>query len=450
MTSESEETKRIQQAAKRAKKWTCPDELTSSSDDDLAMGETIMEATSMPKTSGVFDYAEWLIGKLTEEQRRKLACSFSYMDLGAGLGTTLIVYEALRRAMEKHGLHIHGRCSGLTESSAVRREALGRRLDRLGFTAPIKEGNADLNDDMSDRLLANLLFVGIVCTDISACSSTPKSLTDPQGRTGASWMEVLAYLDKLPLEDRPEVIVLECVANLGNSRAIKGRTEKGTALVVEDLNERGYIGEWRKISATLFGLPQRRPRVWGLFHKVRGGIGPKATDIARQKVAAGMDIVRTGECDGHEPLGTILDRTPSTFAYKPPKPSRRAGTWKECRHPKFQACHDLSDKDVATGEAEFVEATKDFLLPREQGAMWLELCRQRKLGRIPNWKNAFLGSDIGSSIGWLSIAHGMFPCVRPGNKYLIRKMASLGSREGQSPWLYKALGSRKPIPRISS
>ena len=75
-------------------------------------------------------------------------------------------------------------------------------------------------------------------------------------------MEFLTYLDKLSLEDRPKAIVLECVANLGNNRQIQGRTEKGTTLVVVDaLKERGYIGEWKIISATHFGRPQRRPRV---------------------------------------------------------------------------------------------------------------------------------------------------------------------------------------------
>ena len=80
-TSESEETKRIQQATKRTKRWTRSDECTSGSDDDHAMGEANMEATSMPKTSGVFEYVEWRIGKLTDEQRSNLARSFSYLDL---------------------------------------------------------------------------------------------------------------------------------------------------------------------------------------------------------------------------------------------------------------------------------------------------------------------------------------------------------------------------------
>ena len=80
----------------------------------------------------------------------------------------------------------------------------------------------------------------------------PKYLNDHLGSTGASWMPFLAYLDKLRVEDRPKVIVLECVANLGANRTIKGRTEKGTALVVDALRERCCVGEWRIISATRF------------------------------------------------------------------------------------------------------------------------------------------------------------------------------------------------------
>ena len=62
----------------------------------------------MPKASGVFDYTEWLIGKLTDEQRSQLARSFTYMDLCVGLGAPLIVHEAFRRAMARHGLNING------------------------------------------------------------------------------------------------------------------------------------------------------------------------------------------------------------------------------------------------------------------------------------------------------------------------------------------------------
>ena len=98
-------------------------------------------------------------------------------------------------------------------------------------------------------------------------------------------------MDKLRVEDRPKVIVLECVANLGANRTIKGRTEKGAALVVDARRERGYVGEWRKIAATRFCLPQSRPRVRGLFVKLHGGLGPKTQESARQSLKVGMDIV---------------------------------------------------------------------------------------------------------------------------------------------------------------
>ena len=132
-------------AAKRAKMLTGDEEGTSDSDVDYARGEADMASASMPKTSGVADYVEWLVGKLSEEQRGRLTRAFTYMDLCAGLGTTRIAHAGIRRAMLECGIHDHGQCSGLTEMSMDRRAALQRRLTRLGLTAPYAESNADLS-----------------------------------------------------------------------------------------------------------------------------------------------------------------------------------------------------------------------------------------------------------------------------------------------------------------
>ena len=51
--------------------------------------------------------------------------------------------------------------------------------------------------------------------------------------------------------------------------------------------------------------------------------------------------------------------------------------------------------------------------------VWLELCRLRKTGKVPDWKDGLLVSDCGSSVGWLTVAKDMFPCIRPGNYYLV-------------------------------
>ena len=429
-TSASEETARIQAATKRARKWDAAEEHTSCSDDDMqGSASTDMGSASMPNTSGVFDYAIWLVGKLSTEQRDRLQRSFHFMDLCAGLGTTLLACEALKFAMIKYGLRIDGTCTGLTEVAEGKREALRRRCASLHIDPPMFESNASLSAQLPqdadgnfvDVPLADILFMGIVCVDISRCSSTPKSLTDPEGASGKSWNDLLAYLDQLPLHQRPKAIVLECVDNLGNTRAVQGHTEKGTLIVLEALRERGYVGQWTKALATRFAVPQSRPRVWGLFLKVQGGVGPKAIASRERQLEQAFHIIRQGETSGFEALERILTRCPTTApAQHAPKQSHSRGdAWHKEQHPNFRDKTGLTEEDIAKGQHEFLQATNGIILPREQAAVWLTLCLQQKKGKIPNWKEMLLVSDCGSSVGWLSITSNKFPCLRPGNKYLV-------------------------------
>ena len=87
--------------------------------------------------------------------------------------------------------------------------------------------------------------------------------------------------------------------------------------------------------------------------------------------------------------------------------------------PNFQSKYRLSDEEVGRGQDEFLQATAGVLLPRQQAAAWLELCRLRLNGRVPNWKEGVLVGDVGSSVGWLSMVRDMFPCIRPGNSYMV-------------------------------
>ena len=88
-------------------------------------------------------------------------------------------------------------------------------------------------------------------------------------------------------------------------------------------------------------------------------------------------------------------------------------------HPKFQMKHGLTDDDIEMGQEEFLKPTANLMLPRQKSAVWLELCNQRKRKLISNWKVGLWVSDCGSNLGWLSIVEGMFPCLRPGNQYLL-------------------------------
>ena len=125
-TSVSEETARIAKAALKTAEWSGdPNEMTSSEDDFATPAAA--DGQSVPNTSGAFDYATWLVERLTPEQRLKLTGRFTWIDLCAGLGTPFIAYEALRRGMERHGFRPAGECKGLTEMVPEKRAALRRR-----------------------------------------------------------------------------------------------------------------------------------------------------------------------------------------------------------------------------------------------------------------------------------------------------------------------------------
>ena len=213
--------------------------------------------------------------------------------------------------------------------------------------------------------------------------------------------------------------MLECVHNLGHDRKVQGHVEKGTLLVIEALRERGYVGQWRKVSATQFFLPQSRPRVWALFLKVQGGMGPKAIRERERALAQAFDFIQSSQTCSHESLQRILDRTPMPHAHRPQKRGRKGQAWMTSQVPKFQSKHGLSDEEVRRGQDEFLQKTDNVLLPRQQSAVWLQLCLLRKKGNIPNWKDGLFVSDCGSSVGWLSVVRDMFPCIRPGNSYLV-------------------------------
>ena len=422
----SEETDRIAAATKKTLSWSA-DAGESTSADEMSTAPATSHSQSLPKTSGLFDYATWVVEGLTSEQRQKLTSKFTWIDLCAGLGTPLIVYEALRRALLPYDLRPAGECTGMTEMNDNKRAALRRRAQHLSHDAPIFKSNEALGsrtpkddrDTVRDIPIGKFLFLGIVCVDISGCSTTPKSLEDICGATGKSWLHFLAYLDKLNSEERPIALKLECVDKLSHHRNVDDRIEKGTILVIDALKERGYVGQWRKVSATNFFLPQRRPRVWGLFLKLLGGVGPKAIQRRQEDVAKAFRLIQRFQTPSHEPIRKILARSPIPYAHRPVQQRKGKTGWRTTQGPNFQAKHGLSDEEVRQGQEEFDQITSEVLAPRKQAAVWLKLCLLRKQGRIPNWKVGTFVSDCGSSVAWVSVVKDMFPCIRPGNSYLV-------------------------------
>ena len=214
-TSESEETSRITQAAARASQWgrkgkqptpkPKPSECTSDSETYMASAKSATSG-SHPITSGAFDYCSWVIKEvLSEAECEKLAkAPFTYMDLCAGMGTSIISVEAVRRALAERGVTLRSTCIALTEKNPRKREALHRRLLHQFGNPPapdIFKSNAALAAErpvdevgvLVSQAIADILFQGIVCVNISNLTSTPKSVTDVDGASGESWMSTLTW-----------------------------------------------------------------------------------------------------------------------------------------------------------------------------------------------------------------------------------------------------------------
>ena len=107
LTSVSNETGRIAEASRKTAEWSGDAVPATSSEDDFATS-AITDGQRVPEASGVFDYAIWLVDRLTLEQRSKLAGPFTWIDLCAGMGTPFVAYEALRRGTLPHDLRPAG------------------------------------------------------------------------------------------------------------------------------------------------------------------------------------------------------------------------------------------------------------------------------------------------------------------------------------------------------
>ena len=81
---------------------------------------------------------------------------------------------------------------------------------------------------MVDVAVVQILFCGILCKNVSGLTTTPRSVLDPNGKSGSSFLELNNYLKHYTWADRPDVIILECVARLRRNQPEATTFEKGT------------------------------------------------------------------------------------------------------------------------------------------------------------------------------------------------------------------------------
>ena len=130
--------------------------------------------------------------------------------------------------------------------------------------------NDDINlvrtEDIPDH---EMLVGGFPCQDYSVATTLSNS-KGIEGKKGVLWWSIYR-IRKEKGKKRPAVVFLENVDRLLLSPA--KQRGRDFAIILECLNELGYIVEWRIINAAEYAMPQKRRRTYIVGYKKDGAIG---------------------------------------------------------------------------------------------------------------------------------------------------------------------------------
>jgi C-5 cytosine-specific DNA methylase len=290
----------------------------------------------------------------------------------------------------------------------------------------------------------------IECDDISSCSTTPRSVMDPAGKSGSSFLEFMAYLKSMEFHQRPLALMVECVKNLNHVRK-QLNDEKGTDVVSQALAEIGYVGSWQTLHSQDFYVPQSRRRIYGVFLKLTKGFGSHGSLARDADVNKVWQFVKRSATKPHfYKLDALLSSlcaagvaTPTgnckrQVRRKSTRQKKQPPLWVQ-RHSKvktqmglteadvdFQCLHNFKSKAVELG-----------LTEREVDASISVLGYMMKTDELDDWQSELLVANIGDSIDRLRFKRNIFPCLLPDQKYLLLNKGELTLN--QDPRLFTAL-----------
>lgn len=124
--------------------------------------------------------------------------------------------------------------------------------------------------------IVDVISGGFPCQDISAAG---KGAGIDGARSGL-WSEMARIIDEV----RPSYVFVE------NSPMLVGR---GLTRVISDLTEMGYDAEWARFSASNFGAPHQRDRIWIVAHANCNKLEKKRITIRHEKKISMLGVDRT-------------------------------------------------------------------------------------------------------------------------------------------------------------
>lgn len=146
--------------------------------------------------------------------------------------------------------------------------------------------NLDINVAIEKGMVPDhdMLVGGFPCQDYSVASTLSRS-KGIEGKKGVLWWSIYNILKKKG-DKKPSILLLENVDRLLLSPA--SQRGRDFAIILECLNELGYIAEWRIINAADYGMPQRRRRTYIVAYQKDGKIGKKFSTPDKWIYSAGV------------------------------------------------------------------------------------------------------------------------------------------------------------------
>lgn len=175
------------------------------------------------------------------------------VELFAGVG-------GFRVGLERASSHYCTIWSNQWEPSTKRQDASIVYCSRFGFEG---HSNQDIATVPTVEIPeCDMLVAGFPCQDYSVATSL-KRAGGIEGKKGVLWWQIYRILNEMP--NRPSYLLLENVDRLLKSPS----TQRGRdfAIILASLNELGYIVEWRVITASEYGMPQRRCRTYMIAYR---------------------------------------------------------------------------------------------------------------------------------------------------------------------------------------
>ena len=240
-------------------------------------------------------------------------------------------------------------------------------------------------------------------------------------------MEFLDYMGKLDFGMRPHFLLIECVASLAKNRKLTAATEKGTTIVSQKLREFGFLSSWKVLNSRHFGIPQSRTRTYGIFVKMKHGLGSCGEKKHESQLSQIWSL--SARCQmGAELLRDLLKRSdlescqlPDGPGKKPstqPPGQKKPGKWVDERK-VFRKNHGLENDPLDWHPA--LKALKRDgpllnLSSREQEASLLLLAKLLK--EKPGMQTSCLVLPVGDSLSRMKYSSAWHPCLLPQKKFL--------------------------------